>query len=229
MTGGPKCISPLTARTVTNLTLWAQALQGYAMQFRLNALAALPLLAITLSACGATAPSGPATGAPAATEPACLPGARGFLDARLKGEIDTSLQWRGATLQCEGGARPEGQGLRASFLGRSEATGQSLRFVFGMAASPGSATSHNVPAHLTVLAEGAGRAWATQGDSQCMVETLVQERLPMAAPAAGSDWRVAARGYCIDPAVTLDGASRLWVERFDFAGIAHFEENELHE
>ena len=225
MTGGPKCISPLTAHTVTNLTLWAHALQGYAMQFRLNALAALPLLAITLAACGAAPPAGTAT----AAAPACLPGARGFLEARLKGEIDTELQWRGAALQCEGGARPEGRGLRVSFLGRNEATGQSLRFVFGMAATPGSAASHNVPAHLTVLAEGTGRAWATQGDGQCMVETLVQERLPMAAPAAGSDWRVAARGYCIDPAVTLDGASRLWVERFDFAGIAHFEENELHE
>jgi hypothetical protein len=95
---------------------------------------------------------------------------------------------------------------------------------------PGSATSRNVPAHLTVLAEGTGRAWATQGDSQCMVETLVQERLPTTAPAAAAgDWRIAARGYCIDPAVTLDGASRLWVDRFDFAGIAHFEETDLHE
>ena len=101
-------------------------LQGYAMQFRPNALAALPWLAITLSACGATAPPGSAPAASPSTS-TCLPGARGFLEARLKGEIDTALQWRGETLQCEGGPRPEGRGLRVSVLGRSEATGQSAR------------------------------------------------------------------------------------------------------
>jgi hypothetical protein len=184
---------------------------------------ALPLLALALSACGAATPPPPTAGAAAATQ--CLPGERGFLDARLKGEIDSALQWRGAQLQCEGGARPEGRGLRVSFLGRNQEGGQALRFVFGMAASPGAASSRNVPAHLTVIAEGTGRAWATQGDGQCMVETLVQERLP----ATGGAWRVAARGYCIDPAVTLDGSGRLWLDRFDFAGIAHFEDNELHE
>jgi hypothetical protein len=98
-----------------------------------------------------------------------------------------------------------------------------------------------VPAHLTVIAEGAQLAWTTQGDGQCMVESLVQERLPATAPAIGiaagtgasvaagsSVWRVAARGYCIDPAVTLDGAGRLYLDRFDFAGLARFEAEELH-
>jgi hypothetical protein len=203
------------------------------LRLRATPLASLPLLALALAACGATAPPAPRAGTPAAASVACLPGERGFLEARLKGEIDAVLQWRGAALQCEGGARPEGKGLRVSFLGRDAATGQALRFVFGMAAMPGLASSRNVPAHLTVLIEGTGRAWATQGDGQCMVEMLVQERLPTTAAAAttpaASDWRVAARGYCIDPAVTLDGAGRLWAERFDFAGLARFEESELHE
>jgi hypothetical protein len=199
---------------VTNLTLWAPGLQGYAMQFR------FPILALGLSACSAATPP-PVAAPPAST---CLPGERGFLDARLKGEIDATLQWHGDALQCEGGARPEGRGLRVSFLGRNEAGGQSLRLVFGMAATPGAATSRNVPAHLTALAEGTGRAWATQGDGQCMVETLVQQRLPEAGA-----WRIAARGYCIDPALTLDGSGRLWLDRFDFAGIARFEDNDLHE
>jgi hypothetical protein len=192
-------------------------------RFHASVSLALPLLALALSGCGAATPPPLPAAAPAAA--ACLPGERGFLDARLKGEIDSALQWRGGALQCEGGARPEGRGLRVSFLGHNEAGGQSLRFVFGMAATPGAASSRNVATHLTVLAEGTGRAWATQGDGQCMVETLVQERLP----AGGGAWRIAARGYCIDPALTLDGSGRLWLDRFDFAGIAHFEDNDLHE
>jgi hypothetical protein len=192
----------------------------------------------TLAACGATPPP---AGAAAPTS-SCLPGERGYLNARLKGSIEAELAWRGDALQCEGGARPEGRGLRASFLGHSETTGHTLRFVFGLAAQPGAPLSRNVPAHLTVIAEGAQLAWTTQGDGQCMVESLVQERLPATTPAIGiaagagasgaagsSVWRVAARGYCIDPAVTLDGAGRLYLDRFDFAGLARFEENELHE
>ncbi|MBS0388882.1 MAG: hypothetical protein JSR15_10420, partial [Proteobacteria bacterium] len=54
------------------------------------------------------------TGTPRAT---CLPGERGYLRASLRGEIDADLDWRGALLQCEGGARPDGRGLRVSFLG----------------------------------------------------------------------------------------------------------------
>jgi hypothetical protein len=205
---------------------------------RLARVASLIWIATALAACGVAtppatpgaAPGGAATAAAGATG-TCLPGERGFLNARLKGAIDAEIAWQGNAVACEGGARPAGRGLRASFLGRNAVSGQSLRFVFGLAAQPGAAGSHNVAAHLTVIAEGAQLAWATQGDGQCMVESLQQERLPGPAPAAGaaSPWRIAARGYCIDPAVTLDGTGRLYVDRFDFAGVARFEENELHE
>jgi hypothetical protein len=199
--------------------------------------AAALLAAVSLAACGTAMPPAPpaptagdaASATTGSTPGACLPGERGFLNARLKGAIDSEVAWQGSAVSCEGGARPEGRGLRASFLGHNSATGRTLRFVFGLAAQPGASASRNVPAHVTVIAEGAQIAWATQGDSQCMVESLEQQRLPTAAPAGTSLWRVAARGYCIDPAVTLDGSGRLYVDRFDFAGLARFEENELHE
>lgn len=216
---------PRLARAATRVTLATAMATALATALAACSAAPPPEQPATQSAASAAAST---TAATAAAPGHCLPGERGFLNARLKGAIDTTLAWQGGALQCEGGARPEGRGLRASFLGVSAATGHTLRFVFGLAAPPGAATSHNVPAHLTVIAEGAERAWATQGDGQCMVESLQQQRLPAGA-AEAKLWRIAARGYCIDPAVTLDGASRLYVDRFDFAGLARFEETELHE
>lgn len=171
---------------------------------------------------------------PAATVPAaatCLPGERGYFRASLRGALDAELDWRGAGLQCEGGARPEGRGLRVSFLGPADASGRQLRFVFGIAAAPGVGMSRTAPTNVTVIVEGQRQLYATQGDDKCAVEALSQEPVAAATrpyPGEARLYRVAARGYCIDPAATLDGSARLYINRFDFAGLARFEDNELH-
>ena len=165
---------------------------------------------------------------------ACLPGERGFLRASLRGAVEADLDWRGAPLQCEGGARPDGQGLRVSFLGPVDASGHRLRIVFGIAALPGAARSSAVATNVTVIVEGEQRVYATRGDGRCAIDAVVQEALPLSAAgtSAGAgaerDYRIAARGSCIDPATMLDGSGRLYINRFDFAGVARFEDNDLH-
>ena len=163
----------------------------------------------------------------------CLPGERGYLRASLRGAIESDLDWRGALLQCEGGARPDGRGLRVSFLGPADGNGHRLRVVFGIAAVPGQARTTAVATNVTVIVEGEQRLYATRGDERCAIDAVVQEPLPLAdasgAAPAVREYRVAARGYCIDPATMLDGSARLYINRFDFAGLARFEDNELHE
>ena len=162
----------------------------------------------------------------------CLPGERGYLRASLRGAIDSDLDWRGAPLQCEGGARPDGHGVRVSFLGPADASGHRLRLVFGIAATPGNARTASAATNVTVIVEGDQRVYATRGDERCAIDAVVQEPLPFAntagATATAREFRVAARGYCIDPATMLDGSGRLYINRFDFAGVARFEDNELH-
>ncbi|MDE2251951.1 MAG: hypothetical protein KGL25_11180 [Gammaproteobacteria bacterium] len=168
----------------------------------------------------------------AATADQCLPGERGFLRARLRGAIEADLDWRGAAIQCEGGARPDGRGIRVSFLGPADARGQRLRLVFGIAAAPGHARTATAATNVTLIVEGADRVYTTAGGERCAIDALVQEPLPTAGPPAASQesrqYRVAARGYCIDPAALLDGSARVYINRFDFAGVARFEDNDLH-
>jgi len=169
----------------------------------------------------ATGTASPVAASPVAASPVAA--SQCFLTTRLKGALDAAVDWRGGALACEGGARPEGRGLRASFAGKG-AQGELLRFVFGLAAAPGEATARNVPTHLTLIVEGKGTLYSTQGDSQCATEWL--EQSPVAEQPG--QWHLRARGYCIDPALTLDAQARLYVERFDFEGLAHFDPEDLH-
>jgi hypothetical protein len=162
----------------------------------------------------------------------CLPGERGFLRAKFRGAIEAEADWHGADLQCEGGSRPDGSGVRVSFLGPADLKGQRLRLVFGIGAKPGLGASHSVPTNVTVIVEGAKLLYATQGADKCEVESMVQEPVIISNAAARStlmrEYRIAARGYCIDPASSLDGKARLYIDRFDFAGLARFNDNELY-
>jgi hypothetical protein len=162
-----------------------------------------------------------------ALQPATAP-AEAFLNARLRGAIDADLVWSATALQSEGGARPDGSGIRVSLAGPLDASGRRLRLVFGMAAPPGAASSHAVPTNVTLIVEGANRIFATLGDDKCSVDALVQRPATAAgAPGAAGDYWVSARGFCVEPASTLDGAERVLLNRFDFSGRIYLDELDL--
>lgn len=196
---------------------------------RLARLACTILALGSASACFAQAP-GQADAHP--QQLSCLPGERGFLRASLRGAIEADLDWRGATIECEGGARPDGRGIRLSFLGPPDAHGQRLRLVFGVATPLGHARTATAATNITLIVEGGARVYSTRGDERCAIDAMVQEPLPSTGTAGAADeareYRVAARGYCIDPATLLDGSAPLYINRFDFAGVARFEDNEIH-
>ncbi|HEV7432769.1 MAG TPA: hypothetical protein VGN77_06970 [Steroidobacteraceae bacterium] len=195
----------------------------------MHRLCALLIALVSVAACSERAVPRSSARQPQAE---CLPGERGYLHAKFRGAIDAEPDWRGAGLQCEGGARPDGSGVRVSFLGPADAKGARLRLVFGIGAKPGLGASHAVPTNVTVIVEGQTQLYATQGADKCEVESMVQEPVPIYKVAARSTpmraYRIAARGYCIDPASSLDGTARLYIDRFDFAGLARFEDNELY-
>ena len=177
-------------------------------------------LSLLLGNSGCAAPPSPPQRASAAA--LCLPGERGFFQASLRGALDVKPDWRGAQLQCTGGARPDARGLRLSFGATLPNGKRTLRIVFGIAAAPGVLRSAAVPANITVIVEGENRIYSTLGDDKCTVEALVQEQLPQS-----KDYRIAARGFCTAPAVAVGGTERLYIDRFDFAGRVQLEDQDL--
>ena len=169
----------------------------------------------------APAPITPAAITPAAIAPAgdasnCLPTHDGYLRLRMRGDSNLDIDWRDADMQCDGGARPGQQGVRLTFAGPAKGGAHNLRFVFGIAAAPGTRSAHNVPANVTVIFEGEHKLFSTAGDGKCTIDQLTEQPLP--AQADRHLHRVTARGFCVAPATALASKARLLLSRFDFAG-----------
>lgn len=184
--------------------------------FRRAALCLLALVALTPGL-----PS--AAPAPAGARHGCLPTGDGYLRAVIRGALNLDLDWHDAELECEGGPRPDGSGLRVSFAGPAHGDGRRLRIVFGVESVHEGLTGHDLPTNLTVIFEGEERLFATRGDDHCTVDELRQERVG-ALGGPRRSWRIIARGFCISPASTLSQDARILMSRFDFAGTATFED-----
>lgn len=177
-------------------------------------------LALACAACVASAPPPPAPAkaeAPAAPRAGCLDSGDGYLRARLRGALDLDIDWRNDEMDCSGGPRPDGAGLRVTIAGPLQSDGRRVRFVFGIAGGREGIDARDRPTNVTVIFEGERRIFATQGDDKCTIDRLTQQRTgPLGGPERS--WRVEARGFCLGPAATLKGDERLYVTSFDFAG-----------
>lgn len=151
----------------------------------------------------------------------CLSSDNGFLRARIRGALDLDISWTNGELECDGGMRPDGSGIRLSFAGPVRADGRRLRMVFGVADVTEGVSGSALPTNLTVIFEGEQRMFATRGEDRCTVDRLQQERLG-ALGGESRSWRVIASGFCISPVPSLDTKERIVVSSFDFAGRVSF-------
>jgi hypothetical protein len=155
----------------------------------------------------------------------CFAVGGGYLRARLRGALDLDLNWKDADMQCEGGPRPSGNGIRVSIGGPARDGENRIRLVFGIAGLAEGGGGKALRTNVTILIEGEQRLFATQGDDKCTVDTLTQERVEL----LGKDravYRVVARGFCVGPATNLSGTERLVLTSFDFAGRIEFSDDD---
>jgi hypothetical protein len=183
-------------------------------------------LALAAGACAQSSPEAPATAALPALA-GCLATGEGSLQAELRGALVADLAWQNGQMQCEGGPRPDGGGIRITIAGPLPAqTGQPpaagaapghLRFIFGIDPhDTASGVAQALPTNLTVILEGGQQLFATRGDDKCAVEYL--KRTPLPASGGKVD-RVQVRGYCTGPASDLAGETRLFVPTFSFTAL----------
>ena len=155
-----------------------------------------------------------------ATDATCLPDGSGYLSARVRGDLNLDIDWRGKGLACTGMPRPDGRGMRLRFAAKLP-DGSALAFVFAPPVLAEGATARAVPVNVTVLTEGGGRIYATRGGQRCTLDEVRQQRLPDTADTDRA-WAVTARGFCTGPARALVGDGDLLLTRFDFRGLVTF-------
>jgi hypothetical protein len=154
----------------------------------------------------------------------CLAGGNGYLRARIRGALQMDINLHNAELECDGGARPDGSGIRVSFAGPVRPDGRRLRMVFGVGAAKEGRNGRALPTNLTVILEGEQRLFATRGEDKCTVDELTQERLGTPGGTRRA-YRVIARGFCIAPISALQASTEIVVNSFDFAGQVTFEDH----
>jgi hypothetical protein len=188
--------------------------------------ALLPALALLTGGCGhagdrgtaqeeppaqsATAAKDGATPTAAASPALCTPAPTGSLRARLNGAIDAEIDWGPDTQHCLGGVRPQGDGVRLIYKGSIPEIGP-LLLVFGVAPLRLGESARDVPVNLTVVREGTGQFFATQGEDKCALDSVAQTPVP----GDTSSYRLEGRGYCVQPARAVGGDGAVLVSRFD--------------
>jgi hypothetical protein len=203
-------------------------------ELRRNAAFPLSVIALIAAGCGhagdhtpadqpqAQPPAAPVaatangSGAPSlsAADALCVPAATGALRARLQGTIDAEIDWGADAVHCLGGVRPQGDGLRLLYKGSVPDAGP-LLVVLGVRPLRPGESARNVPVNLTLVREGTGQFFATQGEDKCALDTVSQVPLE-------SDprlYRLEGRGYCTQPARAVGGDGAVLLSRFDVVAI----------
>jgi hypothetical protein len=176
-----------------------------------------------LLACKVHAQSGPSSTAGPATDAApitCLPDGNGYLRARLRGSMNSDLDWSNAGTECTGAVRPDG-GVRMRFSHVASDKGERLVLVFGIAQLREGKSAKNLRVNLTLFREGSGEFFSTRGDDKCMLDEIAQTPL-VGIPHRERSYRVVVRGFCTGPARALTGTGAIYISRFDYAGRVDF-------
>jgi hypothetical protein len=197
------------------------------------------LLAIITCAAAAEVPTASSSGSEAIVTKQCLPGGKGFLRARLSGALQTELAWGNET-DCSGAIRPTDGGIRLRFAGMSspeksktknkkapagDQAKERIVLVFGIAGLREGQSAKTLAVNLTVIREGTGQFYSTQGDDKCTLDTVTQ--VPIAGiPRRSRTYSLVARGFCTEPARAVRGEGVILVSRFDFAGRVDYSDDD---
>lgn len=214
-------VTPLRHRIVSSSSRSGTD-RGYLWSVPLCALALL----LTCKVHAQVPETAPVTAAKDAVAPQCLPDGSGFLRARLKGAIDSELDWGNENTECTGAVRPTDGGIRMRFTRQVNPKGERLVLVFGIAKLAEGLPAKALPVNVTVIREGAGEFYGTQGDDKCTLDEVTQTPI-VGIPHRARSYRVVARGFCTEPARAIQGTGSVLISRFDYAGRVDFEAEDI--
>lgn len=143
--------------------------------------------------------------------------------ARIAGALNAELRWGNEAIECTGALRPTDGGVRARFSGPEPEGEGRLVLVFGVAKLHEGDKARLLPVNVTVMREGRGEFYSTQGDDKCMLDEARLEPI-VGIPHRSRSYRLIARGACTEPARAVRGKGAVMLSRFDFAGRVDFEE-----
>jgi len=177
-----------------------------------------------LSAC--TRPATDATG-PEPYKPAgqgCIEGGR--FNVAAYGAINARIDWQGPSLQCEGMARPLGEGARLRFAGFLEHSGENqvrnrhaLAVILSIPGLAAGRTADALATRVTLIEEDSSRFFSTRETSVCWSD--IQQQRPIlnkSATAIAERYIISGLTYCVAPVAELYGTASVTLSDMTFNG-----------
>lgn len=159
--------------------------------------------------------AGPGDFAPRVMSP-CVMDQDGYLRGQLYGSLDKSLDWRGATMLCDGMTRPEGQGIRLVFSEQTNPDKPGLVIVIGLADAVLGDPEQELEANVTVVDQYSGQFYSTQAEPRCWTRLTNQLRL---RGTSTESWRLDGKLYCASALAALTGTGSVTLGDITFSGI----------
>ena len=134
-----------------------------------------------------------------------------YLSGVVYGAVERTIEWRGTDMSCEGGPRPDGDGLRLVFAAPVDARGARLVFVVAIAGPIDGMTSNERAVNVTVIDESTARFYSSAGQERCWtsVDSLVRydDRL-----------RLGGELYCSGSLPSVSDGSSITLGDFRYSG-----------
>ncbi|MFQ5634485.1 MAG: hypothetical protein ACE5G3_04040 [Gammaproteobacteria bacterium] len=152
-----------------------------------------------------------ATAAAARSPDLCASADDAYLSGVLYGALDRIIEWRSMDMRCEGGARPDGDGIRLVFGGPGAVDGDRLVFVIGISGDVDALADSEREANVTVIDESSGRFFSSGRKERCWTTVA-------SVDAAGDDLRVAGEVYCAGSLPSLSDGGSVSLRHFRYSG-----------
>ena len=171
--------------------------------------------AFLLAACSGEPAAGPGperpSALPAGTDSSCVDDA--YLSGRVLGAVSADLGAPGGDLECAGGPRPDGEGVRLRFA-RTLGDGPGLAVIIAMPGLGRDTTGSGLETNVTLIIEGEARFFSTQNRETCWVDVVEN------APVGDGRYAVAGELYCIAPLPEVNGSASVTLDGVAFRGFA---------
>ena len=138
---------------------------------------------------------------------------RGYLRTTLYGEHTVAVDWSADELDCAGMPRPEGEGARLRFAGKSGE--QSIAIIIAMPGLERGGKERELGSNVTIIEEGSGRFFSTSGLGSCWTDIIEQRDIDESADT----FFIAGTLYCISPLSEVNGSSSVTVRELLFGGV----------
>ncbi len=135
----------------------------------------------------------------------------GYLSGYLYGALDRAIEWRGTDMTCEGGPRPNDDGVRLVFAAPIDDQRPRLVIVLGISGSIGDLIGAERVANVTLIEESSGRFFSSGGQERCWttVESVDQE---------SDRLRIGGEIYCQGSLPSLSDGSSITLRDFRYSG-----------